>query len=420
MNLKGFSKLAVEHSFKPRNRGALEVFNGHSKITGPCGDTMEFWVQVKAGSLESLSFVTDGCHSSMACGSMTTVLAEGKSVSKALELTQQKVLDAFGEFSEESQHCALLAVNTLKSAIKDYMKNNIESGKNPSESPCASCTDKSCSAAKQRPNESDKDYEDRVKLQARMCRIKHKIVVMSGKGGVGKSTVAVNLATAYKLAGMRVGLLDVDIHGPSIPTMLDLEDARPLGGPAGIIPVDKDGMKVISLGFLLQHKDDAVIWRGPRKMGVIKQFLTDVEWGDLDYLIIDTPPGTGDEQLSLCQLIEDLEGAVIVTTPQRVATADVRKSVNFCKELKLPVIGVIENMSGFVCPKCGEITEVLSTGGGEQICKDMKVNFLGKIPMDPLVVQSCDSGKAFITEHSETPAAECMKEIIQAIGLKYD
>ena len=286
--------------------------------------------------------------------------------------------------------------------------------------PCDSCSSDSCSASQQRPNESEQEYQERMILQSRMCRIKHKIIVMSGKGGVGKSTVAVNLATAFKLAGMRVGLLDVDVHGPSIPTMLGLEDQRMQSGAGGMIPVDKEGMKVISLGLLLPHKDDPVIWRGPRKMGAIKQFLSDVEWGDLDYLIIDAPPGTGDEQLSVCQLIDDLDGAVIVTTPQRVAAADVRKSINFCHALELPVLGVIENMSGFVCPKCGEVTELFSSGGGVKISEDMKVPFLGKIPIDPLIVQACDSGKAFITEYAKTPTADCMKDVIHKIGLKYD
>jgi len=256
-------------------------------------------------------------------------------------------------------------------------------------------------------------------LQSRMCRIQHKIVVLSGKGGVGKSTVSVNLAMALNMAGLRVGLLDIDLHGPSIPTMLGVEDERPAGGPDGIIPVDKDGMKIISIGFLLPDRDDAVIWRGPRKMGAIQQFLGDVAWGDLDYLIVDTPPGTGDEQLSLCQLVDGLEGAVVVTTPQKVASADVRKSINFCRDLNLPVLGVVENMSGFVCPKCGELTDLFCSGGGTETASKMNVPFLGKIPIDPQVAQACDSGKAFIAEFSKSRTAECMSDIVQALGLKY-
>ncbi|MFA5757351.1 MAG: Mrp/NBP35 family ATP-binding protein, partial [Smithellaceae bacterium] len=214
---------------------------------------------------------------------------------------------------------------------------------------CDSCGEESCSAKKQGKNENQEEYADRRRLQARLCRIQHKIVVLSGKGGVGKSTVAVNLATALALHGLRVGLLDVDIHGPSVPTMLGLEGESLKGNPGELFPVEFGGLKVMSLGFLLQNPDDAVIWRGPMKMGVIKQFLTDVNWGDLDYLIIDAPPGTGDEPLSLCQLIQPLTGAVIVTTPQKIAAIDVRKSISFCRRVNVPVLGVVENMSGFVC-----------------------------------------------------------------------
>jgi Mrp family chromosome partitioning ATPase len=280
---------------------------------------------------------------------------------------------------------------------------------------CDSCGDSSCSAKNKKRNESDQDYADRQRLQARLCRIRHKIVVLSGKGGVGKSTVAVNLATALALNGLRVGLLDVDIHGPSVPTMLGLEGQGLTGGPAELMPVEFGGLKVMSIGFLLQNPDDAIIWRGPMKMGVIKQFLTDVNWGDLDYLIIDAPPGTGDEPLSLCQLISPLTGAVIVTTPQRVAAIDVRKSISFCRRLEVPVLGVVENMSGFVCPKCGELTQILPEGGGKKIAADMHVPFLGAIPLDPSVAQSGDSGKVFIYHSSETPTGKILQGIIDQI-----
>jgi ATP-binding protein involved in chromosome partitioning len=289
-------------------------------------------------------------------------------------------------------------------------KIEVESKKN-----CDTCGDTSCSASKQNKTESPEEYAERRQLQAKLCRIRHKIVVLSGKGGVGKSTVAINLATALMLEGSRVGLLDVDIHGPSIPTMLGLENETIKGGPDGILPVELGNMKIMSLGFLLQNPDDAVIWRGPMKMGVIKQFLTDVEWGDLDYLIVDAPPGTGDEPLSLCQLIQPLDGAVIVTTPQRVAAVDVRKSISFCRKVHVPVLGVIENMSGFVCPKCGEITQILPAGGGRIIASDMKVPFLGAIPMDPAIAQSGDDGRAFIHHYASSPTAKLMHDIINQI-----
>jgi len=268
------------------------------------------------------------------------------------------------------------------------------------------------SAAESKKSESDQEFEDRRKLQSRLCRIKRKIVVLSGKGGVGKSTVAVNLAAALMMAGRRVGLLDVDIHGPSIPTLLGLEGEKILGSEDGLLPVDIGGLKVMSLGFLLENQDDAVIWRGPMKTGVIKQFLKDVAWGDLDDLIIDSPPGTGDEPLSVCQLIGKLDGAVIVTTPQRVAAVDVRKSITFCRRLRVPVLGVVENMSGFVCPKCGEITQILPPGGGKRIAEDMNVPFLGSIPMDPKIAEACDSGRIFVDRDAATPTAGIMRQII--------
>jgi len=239
---------------------------------------------------------------------------------------------------------------------------------------------------------------------------------MSGKGGVGKSTVAVNLATALMMSGKRVGLLDVDIHGPSIPTMLGLDHARPLAGAAGLRPVEFMAMKVMSLGFLLRTQDDAVVWRGPMKTGVIRQFLGEVEWGDLDYLIVDSPPGTGDEPLSVCQLIGAVDGAVIVTTPQRVAAVDVRKSITFCRELAVPVFGVVENMSGFVCPSCGEVTNILATGGGELIATDMCVPFLGSLPIDPAIAHAADEGQVFALHSPESPSAHMITKLAEEIS----
>jgi Mrp family chromosome partitioning ATPase len=281
---------------------------------------------------------------------------------------------------------------------------------------CDTCGNKDCSAAKRKKDESDKDFEDRRKLQSRLCRIRHKIVVLSGKGGVGKSTVAVNLATALVMSGKRVGLLDIDIHGPSVPTMLGLEHETPQGCEDGLYPIEQGGLKVMSIGFLLHNPDEAVIWRGPLKMGVIKQFLKDVVWGDLDYLIIDSPPGTGDEPLSVVQLIGTLDGAVIVTTPQKVAAVDVRKSITFCRQLHVPVIGVVENMSGFVCPKCGEVTQILLSGAGKRIAGDMGVPFLGSIPIDPMIAADCDSGRAFINHHASSPTAQILRDIIGPIA----
>jgi|WetSurMetagenome_2_1015567.scaffolds.fasta_scaffold00340_5 ATP-binding protein involved in chromosome partitioning len=276
------------------------------------------------------------------------------------------------------------------------------------------CHGGSCDHDANNPGMSEEVLE-RQALKERLLHIKHKIVVMSGKGGVGKSTVAVNLAAALALAGKRVGLLDVDIHGPSVPTMLGLENEIIRGNGKNMIPVDLDGLKVMSLGFMLKNQDEAVIWRGPLKMGVIKQFIKDVVWGDLDYLIIDSPPGTGDEPLSICQLIDDLDGAVIVTTPQKIAALDVRKSITFCRSLNVPIIGVIENMSGFACPDCGKVTQILSSGGGKAMSDDMGVTFMGSIPMDAKIAEACDSGQAFIKHYKDTPTAKIMASVIGSI-----
>jgi len=415
----GFSVVARDHAANPRNYGPLEKFDGHARITGPCGDTMEFWLAVRGGTVERVSFITDGCGTSLACGSMATTLAEGKRIENVMALRQKDILDALAGFPQESEHCALLAADTLNAACSDYQsrQGTPQDGTHAGKGSCATCGDKSCSATQRKANESEKEFAERQKLQSRLCRIRHKVIVLSGKGGVGKSTVAVNLATALMLSGKRVGLLDVDIHGPSIPTMLGIEWEKLQGNEDGLLPVDVGSLKVMSLGFLLQNQDEAVIWRGPMKAGVIKQFLTDVVWGELDYLIIDSPPGTGDEPLSICQLIgSSLDGAVIVTTPQRVAAVDVRKSITFCRQLEVPVLGVVENMSGFACPKCGEITPILRTGGGKRIADDMGVPFLGSIPIDPQIAEACDSGRAFVRHYAGSATAEIMRQLVRPIA----
>jgi len=418
IDLESCSATVRDHVVHPRHHGVLEVFDGHARVTGPCGDTMEFWLAAHNGKVDKVSFITDGCGPSLACGSMAACLAEGKRVEDAASLRQRDILEALGGLPKESEHCALLAANTMKAACEDRMDHQEGSRKETRDGKgtCDTCKETDCSASKRKKDESEEEFEDRRKLQSRLCRIKQKIVVLSGKGGVGKSTVAVNLAAALMMSGKRVGLLDIDIHGPSIPTMLGLEREKIQGSEDGLLPIDIGGLKVMSLGFLLQNQDDAVIWRGPMKMGVIKQFLKDVVWGDLDDLIIDSPPGTGDEPLSVCQLIDTLDGAVIVTTPQKVAAVDVRKSITFCRRLQVPVLGVVENMSGFVCPKCGEVTQILPSGGGKRIAKDMNVPILGSIPMDPKIAEAGDSGRATFGQDPAFPMTRAMNEIITRIA----
>jgi ATP-binding protein involved in chromosome partitioning len=410
-----FTPTALEHAQQPRNLGLLPAFNGHARITGPCGDTMEFWVLVRNDTVERVSFETDGCGSSLACGSMATCLAAGRRIGEAASLSQQEILDALGGLPEPVRHCALLASNTLRAAFQAYLDGSPVQGA-PEEPGCEGCGDGGCAAGERAATAgADEEQADAAKLAARLGRIRHKVVVLSGKGGVGKSTVAVNLAMGLVLEGKRVGLLDIDMHGPSVPTMLGIEDEALQMREGELLPARVGDLAVLSVGLLLDHQDDAVIWRGPMKMGVIKQFLKDVAWGDLDFLVIDSPPGTGDEPLSVCQLIGDLDGAVIVTTPQKVAAVDVRKSITFCRQLRVPVLGVVENMSGFVCPTCGTVTPILQSGGGRRIAEDMRVPFLGAIPMDPQIAESCDGGRPFVQHFAASPTAALMREILAPI-----
>jgi len=263
--------------------------------------------------------------------------------------------------------------------------------------------------------------KEQIELQENMFSIKNKVLVLSGKGGVGKSSVATNLAVALSLRGMKTGLLDVDLHGPSIPTLLGIEGRFPTSVNSRIVPVSyNENLKVMSIGLMLSEQDEAVIWRGPAKHGVIRQFLSSVAWGDLDYLIVDCPPGTGDEPLSVVQLLDGAEGAIIVTTPQDVALVDVRRSVTFCRQLKLPVIGVVENMSGFVCPHCGEAVNIFKSGGGQSMAEEMNVPFLGRIPLDPDVVNSGDSGKPVVEHLANSITAKAFYRIAANIAAQSD
>jgi Mrp family chromosome partitioning ATPase/predicted Fe-Mo cluster-binding NifX family protein len=266
-------------------------------------------------------------------------------------------------------------------------------------------------------NLKNNEQEASEALTARLSRIRNKVLVLSGKGGVGKSTVAVNLATQLADAGYYVGLLDVDLHGPSVPTLLSLDGQR-LGVEAdgSIAPIQlSERLKVVSIGLLLERDTDAVIWRGPRKYGAIQQFLKDVLWGDLDYLVVDCPPGTGDEPLAVAQLIGPQARAILVTTPQDVAVNDVRRSVSFCRTLKLPIAGLIENMSGLVCPHCNKIVDVFKSGGGEQLALDMAVAFLGRIPLDPNVTVSGDRGQPFVQNAADSAAAVAFSNIVKQL-----
>ena len=283
------------------------------------------------------------------------------------------------------------------------------------------CDLKSKSSSKSNEYDRSKraESEQEQRLRLRMNKIKHKIAIISGKGGVGKSTVTVNLAMAFAMHGYAnsVGILDADIHGPCVPKMLDLKEQKLIGGPAGMLfPVTGPlGIKVVSMAFLLPSDEAPVIWRGPLKMRVIQQFLSDITWGELDFLFIDLPPGTGDEPLSVMQLIPDMDGVIVVTMPSEVSQVVVKKAITFAKQLCVPIIGIIENMSGFICPECGARIDIFKVGGGQKIAEDLSVPFLGSIPIDPEICRDSDNGIPFIIEHADSPATKAFAEIVKKV-----
>ncbi|MCW4003999.1 MAG: Mrp/NBP35 family ATP-binding protein [Candidatus Bathyarchaeota archaeon] len=257
--------------------------------------------------------------------------------------------------------------------------------------------------------------EEQQRLKDRMGKIKHKIAVISGKGGVGKSTITVNLAAAFAQKGKKVGVLDADIHGPSVPKLLGLEGRQVKTGPPGVFPVEGPlGMKVMSIDFFLSEQMPT-IWRGPLKMRAIRQFLSDIVWGELDFLFIDLPPGTGDEPLSIAQLLPEIDGVVIVTMPSQLSSSIVKKAITFAQRLNMPIIGVVENMSGFICPHCGEKTEIFQAGGGKDMAQQADMTFLGSIPIDPKVGVDSDKGTPFVLSQKNSAATVAFMEVVEKV-----
>ncbi|MDD4254551.1 MAG: Mrp/NBP35 family ATP-binding protein [Methanofollis sp.] len=268
----------------------------------------------------------------------------------------------------------------------------------------------SCSSAQQEGcDSSKKGLPPKAKID-----VKHVILVLSGKGGVGKTTVSVNLASALANHGKTVGLLDLDIHGPNVPKMVGAEGQHLNVMGNKIEPVQITGnLSVVSMEFLLPDAETPVIWRGPMKMAVIQQFLEDVNWGALDYLVVDLPPGTGDEALSIIQLAPNVDGAVIVTTPQEVSTMDSKKAVKFVEKLELPVLGIIENMSGLICPDCGKEIDIFGKGGGKTAAEELGVPFLGAIPIDIEMRKAGDEGRPFINRHADSPSWKAIDAVME-------
>ncbi|NLO91996.1 MAG: Mrp/NBP35 family ATP-binding protein [Elusimicrobia bacterium] len=255
------------------------------------------------------------------------------------------------------------------------------------------------------------------KIESRMSSVKNKILVMSGKGGVGKSTVAVNLACAMAATGRKTGLLDIDLHGPNVPRMLGLEKEHLCEANGEILPCPaSDNLCVCSLAMLGADPHTPTIWRGPRKTAAIRQMLADVQWGELDYLFLDSPPGTGDEILGAVQAVSGWTGGVVVATPQEVALDDAKRSMAFAREVGLPLLGVIENMSGFVCPHCGKETPIFKKGGGEELARESGVAYLGGIPLEPGIAALADDGKPFCRAGAGTPAGKAFAAITEKLS----
>jgi len=267
-----------------------------------------------------------------------------------------------------------------------------------------------------------KDREMKA-IKEKMSHIKHKIAIISGKGGVGKTLVTVNLAAVLAKKGRqgRIGIFDADLTGPCVPKMLGLKGNRLQAGPAGIGPAESPiGIKTVSMDYLLPSDDSPVIWRGPLKTGAMRQFLGEVNWGELDYLLVDLPPGTGDESLSILQLLPEMDGVIIVTIPSEVSQSVVKKAVTFARKMNVPILGIVENMAGMVCPHCGERIEVFSRGGGKKISEEMNVDLLGSIPLDPRIAADSDKGTPFVVEHPETLAAREFSKIVAKIEEKVE
>ncbi|MFO7838182.1 MAG: Mrp/NBP35 family ATP-binding protein [Desulfosalsimonadaceae bacterium] len=270
-------------------------------------------------------------------------------------------------------------------------------------------TESSGGSQKEQDKQRSREVQEQA-MQETLGKIKHKFLVMSGKGGVGKTSVSVNIAIALANKGYRTGIMDVDLHGPDVPRMLGLRGMVGSGNEK-LVPISySDTLKAISIESLMPNKDDAVIWRGPLKHSAISQFISDVDWGELDFLIIDSPPGTGDEPLSVAQTISDCR-PIIVTTPQEVALWDIRKSINFCKKIERDLFGLVENMSGYVCPHCGKAVDLFGTGGGEKTATEFGINFLGRIPFDPNLVKAGDEGSSFQDTYKDTDAARAFAQI---------
>lgn len=363
----------------PQNFGPFKGFDAHVSLKGPCGDTVGFYLKGEGSRITKASFISDGDQNSFDLCSLIAQSVEGKSIEEAKNIDQSSFK------TPTASECVAHALDVMSMCV-----GRVEVALSRKEK-----------RSKAPPSEG-----------------RRTLMVMSGKGGVGKSTVAVNIALSLAAKGLKVGLVDVDIHGPSIPTMLNIKDVAVMQSSDGIQPVilgDMYNLEVMSVGFLLHNDDDPVVWRGPLKHSIIDQFLNEVAWGPLDYLIVDAPPGTGDEPLSVAQKLEGKGEALLVTTPQQVSSVDVARSINFCSQMGISIVGLIENMVGFVCPHCHTVTNIFRSGGGEELAKKYDIPLLGSIPIDPSFSLSGDTGVPYVTRFNDSPSGAVYRKIVDLI-----
>lgn len=406
--------------FVPANFGPMRDFDTHSRIPGDCGDTMEFWLKVEGDIVKRITYTTDGCETSVASGAIVGHLCQEKTFEeirrgiRPIDVIEKMGLDETE--SAEAHHCADLALRTIHLAIDDLIKRRRAAHKTEAGCPSHSrhdhapngCDKSDCdSCCESCPESCDKRKTERPQTRKNL-------LVLSGKGGVGKSTVAVNLALSLSASGLRVGILDADIHGPSVPKLLGLENEMLHTEGDKLLPVEVGDLKVMSMGFVLE-RDQAATWRGPMVASVVDQFINRVEWGELDVLVVDCPPGTGDEHLTLAQGLGQIDGAIIVTTPQDLAVLDAGKAVTFCRTTQLPVLGVIENMSGFQCPDCQSITPIFRSEGGRKMAEHFSIPFLGSLPLDPRVGEGGDNGRPWL-HRGEGAAPQAFRAIMEALN----
>jgi Mrp family chromosome partitioning ATPase len=400
----------------PVNFGPMRHYNAHARLEGAGGETLEVWIRLDGVKVIQASFTTDGDETSLACGSIAAHLSQGMNLGEVRHIRPQNVVETLGQpDNADAPRCAGLALAAFAKALADYEKalkakeeqgpgcaegcggNGGRDGGGSCESAPAACG--STPSATSGPG---------------VGRVQRRILVMSGKGGVGKSTLAVNLAMGSAAAGLGTGLLDADLHGPSVAKLLGLEGETIQMEARTLLPVELGPLKVMSMGFALKP-DQAAIWRGPMKAGVLDQFVNQVQWDALEVLVVDCPPGTGDEHLAVHQALGRVDGAIVVTTPQEVATLDARKAVTFCRTMGIPILGVVENMSGFTCASCGTFTPVFGVGGGKRLAKELQIPFLGALPIDPEVGESGDAGHPRLYQNFGFGARKAFQPLLQAL-----